>query len=277
MQLTPKEIQDFQQTVLHFYHAHGRHTLPWRTTHTTPYHILVSEIMLQQTQVDRVIPKFLAFVAKFPSMRDLARASQGQVLRLWVGLGYNRRARYLHLAAQKILNEYGGVVPQTMSELVNLPGVGPYTASAISTFAYNEPTLVIETNIRTVFIHHFFLNQKQVSDDALIPYISATLTVENPRLWYAALMDYGAYLKLHTGNATRQSKTYAKQSKFADSPRQIRGEILKVLQHHAMTQAKLVAQLQETYPDTTQDIPSIVARLIAEKLITQRKTKLSLD
>jgi A/G-specific adenine glycosylase len=138
-----------------FYEKHGRHTLPWRNT-DNPYHILVSEVMLQQTQSDRVIPKYLSFIVQFPTIESLASASQESVLREWKGLGYNRRALNLWRASQIISSEFGGIVPIETEKLTSLPGIGPYSAAAVQAFAFNQPSIVIETNIRTVFIKHFF-------------------------------------------------------------------------------------------------------------------------
>lgn len=215
--LSQAMIKSFQTIILDFYKANGRHHLPWRTSHITPYHIMVSEIMLQQTQVDRVVPKFLSFMTRFPTIQDLANAPQSDVIKLWSGLGYNRRARYLHQAAKVIVGDHKGVVPSSLSELTTLPGLGSYTSSAILAFSFNLPVSVIETNIRTVYIHHFYPNHQQVDDKLLLPLINATINHDNPRQWYAALMDYGAHLKMTVGNLTRQSKTYAKQSKFEGS------------------------------------------------------------
>lgn len=257
----------FRQIVLNYYRDHGRHTLPWRTTHSTPYAVLVSEIMLQQTQVDRVIPKFLAFLGRFPSVTDLASAPQSDVIRLWSGLGYNRRARFLHLAAQKIVNDFGGIVPSTLPELVSLPGLGPYTSAAILAFAYNRPVPVTETNIRTLLIHHFFSDQSSVSDAELLPLIQATIDTDNPKEWYAALMDYGSYLKATRGNLSRQSKTYTKQSKFVGSDRQLRGAILKSLTEKSpQNLLSLTKVLTEKYHADKAKINQVLMKLEKEKL-----------
>lgn len=218
---------DFQRTILEYYEKHGR-SFPWRIT-DDPYAIMVSEFMLQQTQTDRVAEKYLRWLEVFPSITDLAAASLVQVLEQWVGLGYNRRARFLHRCAQIITEEYGGVVPQAPAVLQTLPGIGPYTAAAVSTFAYNKPNAFIETNIRAVFIFFFFQDQTEVSDKEIFPLIEAAVYTENPRLWYYALMDYGAELKKKTVNPNRKSKHYTKQSKFEGSVRQARGAIIRNL------------------------------------------------
>lgn len=206
----------FKKVIRDYYCAHGRYTLPWRQTRD-PYKILVSEVMLQQTQVDRVIPYYKRFLQKFSTVRALARAPLADVLKVWQGLGYNRRAKYLHEAAK-----LWGTVP-----LEELPGVGPYTAKAVRVFAFNKPEVLIETNIRAVYIHHFFPRKKKVSDKELLRLIEATLDRKNPREWYAALMDYGSYLKQRFPNPSRRSVHHVRQKKFKGSDRQIRGAILK--------------------------------------------------
>jgi A/G-specific adenine glycosylase len=220
--------QVFIQTVREFHEIHGRHTLPWRKTHN-PYRILVSEIMLQQTQVDRVIPKYQAFLKRFPTVSSLARATLGDVLVMWQGLGYNRRAKYLYEAAGAIMTVHKGVWPKSYEGMLTLPGVGPYTAGAVSAFAFNIPVTMIETNIRTVYIHHYFPHTEAVSDSMLMPIIARTLDTNNPRLWYAALMDYGSHLKVTVGNKSRQSRHHTKQTTFKGSDRFIRGSILRHL------------------------------------------------
>lgn len=218
----------FRSVIYAYYKKEGRHTLPWRKTHT-PYRILVSEIMLQQTQVDRVVPKYKKFLKKFPTIAVLADATLGDVLRAWQGLGYNRRAKMLHECARCVMEEHNGRLPKTYDELRALPGVGPYTAGAVMAFAHNKPTVMIETNIRTVYLHHYFQHKKNINDAALIPLIELTLDKKHPREWYAALMDYGAHLKKTVGNASRKSAHHTKQSKFKGSDRQIRGAILRIL------------------------------------------------
>ena len=226
------EIQRFQQDVWDYYARHAR-VMPWRRIQADntidPYYILVSELMLQQTQVQRVIPKFESFIATFPTVQSLAQAQLSDVLRQWQGLGYNRRAKFLWHAAQKIIDTYGGVIPATEKELETLPGVGKNTAAAIYCYVYNKPTNFIETNIRTVYIDRFFPDQDAVDDSAILELVEQSCDVHEPRQWYWALMDYGTHLKATKGNVSRQSKSYVKQSTFKGSRREIRGKILKVL------------------------------------------------
>ena len=219
---------EFQNEIYTYYRIHGRAHLPWRKT-TDPYKILVSEVMLQQTQVERVIPKYEAFLKKFPTVRALARAPQSDVLRLWSGLGYNRRALLLKRAADAVVLERKGIFPKIKDELDALPGIGPYTAGAICAFAYNQPEVFIETNIRTVYIHFYFPTVKKVLDEKLLPIIERTLDTKNPQEWYAALMDYGSNLKKKLPNPSRKSAHHVTQSKFIGSVREVRGDILRTL------------------------------------------------
>ena len=192
--------------------------------------------MLQQTQVDRVVPYYKAFLKKFPNVKVLASAPLSDVLHLWQGLGYNRRAKMLHSAAKEIVNAHNGRFPKTYEDLIMLPGVGEYTAKAIRTFSYNEPEVFIETNIRTVFIYHFFSRAKNITDATLLPFIEQTLDRKNPREWYAALMDYGTHLKKEHPNPSRKSAHHTTQKPFKGSDREIRGAILKAhLQGESIT------------------------------------------
>lgn len=235
----------FKKTVWNYYKKHKR-DFPWRRT-KNPYKILVSEIMLQQTQAPRVVSKYRDFMCAFPSFRALANASTRDVLAHWSGLGYNRRALNLHRLAQVVTETHRGTLPKTHTELVALPGIGPYTAGAVMAFAYNLPHPILETNIRTVYIHHFFPHQTHVADSALMEKVIETLDHKNPREWYAALMDYGTHLKATVGNISQKSKTYTKQSTFKNSDRAIRGAILKtLLTKPAQTTASLTKQTGAT-------------------------------
>jgi A/G-specific adenine glycosylase len=232
----------FIQTVTTFYKQNGRHTLPWRKT-KDPYKILVSEIMLQQTQVDRVLPKYKAFLAQFPNIQVLAQAPLRDVLIAWQGLGYNRRAKMLHACAQVLHDEHNGTFPKTHAGLCALPGIGPYTASAVLAFAFNTPTPLIETNVRSVYLHHFFNDATDVTDADIMPFVEKTMPVQNIREWYWSLMDYGSYIKKTFGNPNSKSKHYTKQSTFNGSDRQIRGVIIRLLAQGSFTRLKLHREL----------------------------------
>ncbi|MCX6781368.1 MAG: A/G-specific adenine glycosylase, partial [Candidatus Magasanikbacteria bacterium] len=220
-------ISSFRRLVLDFYKKNGR-ALPWRTN-TDPYWVLVSEIMLQQTQVPRGLVKFPEFIERFPTIQALAVASIPDVLSAWQGLGYNRRALFLKRTAELIVTHYGGEIPTDLETLKRFPGIGPNTAASILAFAYNIPHPFIETNVRTVFLNHFFNGELNISDAQLMPLIAEALDKKNTRRWHWALMDYGTHLKKTQGNASKNSRHYVKQTRFEGSLRQVRGLILKTL------------------------------------------------
>lgn len=214
--------------------------MPWRSD-TRPYYVMVSELMLQQTQVDRVIPKFEAFIARFSDERTLAEASLAEVLRAWQGLGYNRRAKFLHEAAKQIV-VLGGF-PATESDLVKLPGIGKNTAGAIMAYAFNKPALFIETNIRAVYIHHFFNDRDLVDDNDIKLILDQTIDRKSPRPFYWALMDYGSNLKKR-GIKPSRSRHYKKQSPLKGSVREVRGQIIALLTENDLSENELREQIK---------------------------------
>lgn len=265
-------VISFQNYILAWYELYGRTHLPWRQT-TSPYHILVSELMLQQTQVERVIPKYNAFLEKFPTVEQLANQPLAEVLKMWQGLGYNRRAKFLHQTAQDVYEKRNNTFPQALEELLALPGVGPYTASAIYTFAFNQPVPVIETNIRAVYLHHFFPNKIGVPDSDLLPLIERSIYRENPRVWYSALMDYGSVLKKLLPNPSKKSKTYAKQSSFSNSPRRVRGEIIKILTTNSEVP---IEEIEQAIKGNRLYFPQAIEQLQKEGLILRDGNNLKL-
>ena len=144
----------FANAIIAWQKQHGRHDFPWQNT-TNPYAIWVSEIMLQQTQVAAVIGYYAKFMARFPTIAVLANATQEEVLQYWSGLGYYSRARNLHAAAQKIVDDFGGIFPNHFDDILNLPGIGRSTAAAISTFALNAPQPILDGNVKRVLARHF--------------------------------------------------------------------------------------------------------------------------
>lgn len=265
------KMQEFQELVWDYYHQHGR-ALPWRESEPDgnfdPYKILVSEIMLQQTQAARVVPKYLAFVTKFPTVQALADAPLSAVLSEWSGLGYNRRAKYLHQAAQAFAIGYDPIARWSVEDLVECKGVGPNTAAAVCVYAYNLPLVFIETNIRTVFIHHFFATGSYpVADKELLLLVEESLDWGHPREWYWALMDYGVHLKAMVGNASRASKHYARQSKFEGSKRQVRGQVLRLLGGQPRAKTELIRLI----PD--ERLGTVLGDLKREGLISVQKGK----
>lgn len=182
--------------------------MPWRDQPTF-YYVLVSELMLQQTQVARVLVRFAEFTAEFPGIESLATANLTEVLRAWQGLGYNRRARYLHQTARAITD---GAPIVTLHDLVRLPGIGINTAGAIMNYTYQVPTPFIETNIRTVYLNHFFAGQTAVADRDILPIVEQTMDHTDPRRWFWTLMDYGSELKSQGKGKLSASRHYTKQS-----------------------------------------------------------------
>jgi len=316
----PKLLTDLKS----FYKTSARHTLPWRKTND-PYKILVSEIMLQQTQVARVLPKYEAFLKAFPTAEALAKAPLSKVLSLWSGLGYNRRAKFLQQAAKRfteppLKGEMNGsptpfrggsatkrtetlrenslarerverdtgdprtfsrrvsVEPYTTEFLESLPGVGPYTARAVAAFAYNRKEVFVETNIRTVFIHYCFKHRRKldslVSDKEILPLVEEALQKSRmqPRDFYAALMDYGSYLKQKGIKLNAKSKHYAKQSTFKGSYRELRGMIIKTLLKKPLTVDELVEQTQRKKDDVARQL----AALSSEGIIGLKKKKFAI-
>ena len=256
---SPSSVDSFQNDVWSYWKKEGRHDLPWRQPSPRlrrgkkdfdPYKILVSEVMLQQTQVPRVIKKYKEFLHVFPNVESLARSKLSDVLKVWSGMGYNRRGKYLRDAAVTIVEKYGGKVPRDIVSLRSLPGIGPYTASAVLIFAFNIPDTLIETNVRSAYIHHFFAQKykaqslaKKISDRELLPCVEAAAEGQDPRTWHWALMDYGSNLKKLHKNPSRASTHYVKQSKFEGSLRQARGAILRALYKKPFTERTLSSEL----------------------------------
>jgi A/G-specific adenine glycosylase len=234
------ETAEFRDIIYAFYEKEGR-VFPWRDD-TGPWGVLVSEFMLQQTQTERVLRYWKRWMELWPAPEDLAAASPEAVLREWSGLGYNRRAKYLHSSAKIIAEEYRGRVPQTPEALRKLPGIGGYCSGAIACFGYNYPAVFIETNIRAAVIHFFFPDRAAVSDGEIRPVLEEALDRENPRRWYYALMDYGAALKKITANPNRKSAHYAKQSRFEGSFRQKRGRLVKALAFNGPASVETLAR-----------------------------------
>ena len=247
--------------------------MPWRED-PTPYKVWVSELMLQQTQVARVIPKFEAFMQRFPDIETLSGSSLADVLVLWSGLGYNRRAKFLWQAALEISLRFDGELPRTQKELESLPGIGPNTAAAILNYAYEIATPFVETNIRTVYFYTFFDDQTNVTDKQLLEVVERTQDSEHPRQWYWALMDYGSSLKSTVGGRLDVSSHYKKQSPLAGSPREMRGRIIKELTAHSLTIEALKRAV-----DADERFPSALDNLTREGMIelSQERWRLRAD
>lgn len=269
--MNARELKKFQKTIWNFYQTNKR-DFAWRRTRD-PYQIVVSEIMLQQTQTSRVAEKFPEFLARFPNFQTLATSTPAEVIQAWQGLGYNRRALFLRALSQTVVTTYSGELPLDPIELAKLPGIGPNTAGSVAAFAFNSPTVFIETNIRSVFLHYFFPNQTNVPDTDLRPLIAATVSLDNPREWYWALMDLGVHLKKSQPNPSRASKHHVKQSKFAGSKRQIRGAILRVLAINPHTLIKLQTVLNQSAATTPDTVRLILKDLTNEGFIEKKGSR----
>lgn len=257
-------LAHFRDTVLDYYAEHGR-DLPWRRTRD-PYGVLVSEVMLQQTQVSRVLGKWEEFCDEFPDLETLAQAPLEDVLRVWSGLGYNRRAQSLKRIAEIVIAEHGGKLPDTLEGLMALPGIGHATAAQVLAFAFDTGVPFIETNIRSVYLHHFFEDAEDVPDAAILPLVEATMDAEDPREWYYALMDYGTDLKKRLPNPSRRSRHHTTQSQFEGSTRQLRGRILRALVDTPGLSAEELAEMTAFGPDRVADV---LAALVAEGFLSE--------
>lgn len=289
----------FRALVWRYYRAQGRHDLPWRPPALKlrkdktfdPYRVLVSEVMLQQTQVERVIPFYKDFIQKFPTAKKLAAAPLSEVLKAWQGLGYNRRAKLLHLASKEWPSiQFLTYSPENVSVIIEtfekLPGVGPYTANAVAAFAFNANVVFVETNIRTAVIHHFFnrarrrkgmiyhTSARKYSDAEIEKILIQVLPKGKSREWYSALMDYGAYLKRSCISHNAKSKAYVKQSKFSGSLREARGAILRELAKGPQKEARLAGLLGD---DRTAQVRTALAALIAEHLVAKKRSGFALS
>ncbi len=259
-------MDEFHDTIWGYYRTHAR-PMPWRDAPTF-YNVLISELMLQQTQVSRVEPKFVAFTQRFPSMIELAQAPLADVMSQWVGLGYNRRAKYLHEASRLIVKNGQ---PRGVAELVALPGVGKNTAAAIMNYAYNSATPFVETNIRTVYIESFFKGKVDITDRQILDLVTTTIDYEHPREWFWALMDYGAHLKASGLANTASSHHYRRQTPLAGSVRQMRGWIVRALAGGALSRARLTRQFGDDARFT-----GALSALQSEGLVTETNGTLHL-
>ncbi len=260
--LSPSRIAVFRRRIREFYRTNKRR-FPWRDL-ITPYRIVVSEFMLQQTGVGRVTEKFGPFVERFPDFGALAAAPFNDVIDAWQGLGYNRRALSLKKLAGTVVDEYSSQLPDDRALLRALPGVGDATAGSVMAFAFNLPCVFIETNIRRVFIHYFFAGRDRVTDKEIIPLVEATLDRSCPRDWYYALMDHGAHLGALAVNPNRKSAHYSRQSRFEDSDRQVRGKVIRLLIGNAGASARDIARATGCAPGR---LDPILASLVKDGLI----------
>ncbi len=260
----------FQIRILRWYKKYKRDHLPWRRT-KNPYHILLSELMLQQTQVSRVVQKYPEFLRIFPTIHDLARAPLREVLKVWQGMGYNRRALYLKRAAEEIIKTYKGRIPSDTVLLQELPGIGNYTAGAIASFAFNKPVVFLDTNIRKVFIHFFFAKRKKkISDKEILKAARKVLYKNNPRMWHYALMDYGALELAKERRALKKAKAYHKQLPFPGSMRYFRSKIVRHILKKSLGREAIIDILKKDSLFSPRiDILMLLEKLQKERLIVE--------
>ncbi len=219
--------------------------LPWRNTRD-PYAIWISEVMLQQTQVARVLTRWERFLGHFPTVDALSAAAPADVVSEWQGMGYNRRALALKRAADICSQQYGGQLPEGVDALMSLPGIGEATAAGITAFARDEASVYIETNVRAVFIHEFFPEEERVTDKQLRPLVQACCPAQDVRGWYYALLDVGAHLKKTSVNPSRKAAAYTRQSAFEGSRRQKRSWLLReIMAFPGIRSEELLARLNK--------------------------------
>lgn len=274
--------KEFNRT-LFLWHKKNYRPMEWRDT-KNPYRILVSEIMLQQTQVARVKEKYAEFVKKFPTVQILANAPLGDVLRAWSGLGYNRRAKYLHHCAKEVVEKHQGKFPSSYEELVKLPGIGRSTAGALLAFAFDEDTPMIDTNIRRILVRTFFNGKNVPSDKELYAFASSLIPKGKGRVWNYAMLDLGATTctarnhaddcPINTLHGKVSDFVYKKpQKKFAGSERFYRGKLLKHLAQQTSLTSAQVAKVLADYPH---DRAVLLKKMAGEGMIVKRKAHYSL-
>lgn len=261
------KIRTFQEKILAWYEL-NRRDLPWRKTED-PYEILVSELMLQQTQVPRVIIKFQTFLQAFPTAAALADASRASVIKAWAGLGYNRRALYLHECAKQIVTKFDGVLPRDPEQLMELPGIGPYMCRSVLIFAFNQDVAAVDTNIRRILIAEGFATQKTSPKD-MQKIAERVLPHGRSRDWHNALMDYGSLVLTSQGTGI---KPLSKQSSFYKSFRWYRSKVVKlIIKEEEVTVARIARELEKE----KEFVAQVIESLRKDNLISLRGKKITL-
>lgn len=261
----------FQEYIFSWWKTHAR-DLPWRHT-SDPYRILVSEVMLQQTQVSRVVEKYSAFLTAFPTVQSLACAPSALVIRQWKGLGYNRRALYLKKAAERVISCYNGQFPTTEQELLSLPGVGIYTARALMVFAYRQDVSMVDTNIRKI-ITHFFFQDKQQPESRITNVAERIVPKGMSWEWHQALMDYGALAFSHLEIPRDDKKRVL--IPFKETNRYIRGKIIDAVREQSFEEKYLCRFISRLTKRTEHDVKKCIAALLSEHLLENKKGRISL-
>jgi A/G-specific adenine glycosylase len=272
MRISIQKILGFQ-TKIFLWWEKNRRDLLWRRTHD-PYQIFISEVMLQQTQVTRVLPIYLKFISKFPTVNALSHAPISDVLKAWKGMGYNRRALYLKKAAGEIVKKYDGIFPDDEKILLTLPGVGKYTARAILVFAYRKDISLIDTNIRQIITHFFFDDGKQKEKD--IEEIATQLVpVGKSWEWHQALMDYGALALRGDVKPSKKTKKHEKVP-FRESDRFFRGRIIDALREKSYSELELIEFMIENHGKNGEFFNRILTGLEKDDLIKRKQGRISL-
>lgn len=289
MQNTP--LTPLQASVLRWYAKNGRHALPWRNVASLQvdiaYGVMVSEFMLQQTQVERVIPKYLAFLECYSTVQALAMAPVSDVITLWSGLGYNRRAVLLHRAAQVIHTRYHNQVPRHPDILKTIPGIGPYTAGAIASFAYNEPVAMIDTNVER-FYELLFWGYDKPSSKEVFRFAESHVPREHSRDWHSALMDLMTHVRKRRTPREQQQRLLdelafipswplpsvredvlirPKQSTFRGSKRSYRGMIVAYLTSRLNHRSPFSGLQQHLPADMPYSLEELVEGLVKDGLV----------
>ena len=249
-------MENIAPALLEWFYKNQR-ILPFRTD-PSPYHVWLSEIMLQQTRVSAALPYYERFLAALPDIPALAGCEEEKLHKLWEGLGYYSRVRNLQKAAKIVCAQYGGQLPADYNALLALPGIGPSTSAGVRIFAFRQPDMYLETNVRAVFIHELFPGRESVADKELVSLVEATCPQDaRVRAWYYALLDYGAYLKKTMPNPTRRSKHYTRQSKFEGSHRQKRAYLLRRVIDDALSTEDLARDLAQSERASGRQEPSV--------------------
>ena len=265
MTLLEKDIQVFQKKIFAWW-AENKRSLPWRHIHD-PYKIMVSEVMLQQTQVLRVIPKYSEFVERYPTVEALVMAKTADVLRIWKGMGYNRRALYLKKASEAVLRSHNGVFPASEEALRKLSGIGRYTARAILVFSFKKDIAMVDTNIRKIITHFFFKDQKQT--EKVIQKVADQLVPKGKSWeWHQALMDYGAIELSHKLKVYQVHKVI-KSKPFIESNRFFRGRTIDLLREKKWKEKTLLQEMEKRYGKDIQFYKKIIGKLLQEGLLTR--------
>lgn len=253
--------------------------LPWRRSRD-PYEVLVSEVMLQQTQVARVVGFHERWLAQFPDLEALAAAPLSVVLANWQGLGYNRRAIALKRLAEEVVERArrdgaAAALPSDEAGLKALPGVGPATAAGVRAFAFDLPGIYLETNVRTVVLHELFSDAVGVPDREITPLLERALEIAaargiGPRDWYFAMLDYGAHLKRTNPNPSRRSAHHSRQSRFEGSRRQKRAALLRaVMEEPGLEASAYAARVREHAAIDDGDAESVLEELSLEGFLVR--------